>query len=78
MEEEKIPESNLHNIKPSDEDLFDNLKMLQLSDKNTEQEWSCPICMMIVYDPVNCTNCDPLYCRRCICRNLNNKCPTCN
>ena len=76
MEEQKLPESTLH--KPSDEDLYDNLKMLQFSDKKIEQEWSCPICMMVVYDPVSCKNCDPLYCRRCILRNLNNKCPTCN
>ena len=75
MEEQKHLEQTLQ---PTDEELFENFKLVQFTDKENEQEWSCPICTMLVYDPVSCENCDPLYCRRCVRHNLNKKCPTCN
>ena len=62
----------------SDEDVIEFLKQSQCLKESEESEWSCPICQSLVYDPMVCQNCEPLYCRSCLQKYKNKKCPTCN
>ena len=61
----------------SDEIVIEMLKQCQCEKESQESEWLCPICLMLVYDPMVCQNCEPLYCRSCLNNLKNNECPTC-
>lgn len=62
----------------SDEEVSELLKLSQCLKETQESEWLCPICQTLVYDPMSCLNCEPLYCRSCLLKLKNQRCPTCN
>ena len=62
----------------SDSDVAEVLKQAQCTKETEECEWLCPICQTLVFDPMSCLNCEPLYCRGCLLQLKNQKCPTCN
>ena len=59
-------------------EISEHLKMATFVDEHQENEWVCPICQTLVFDPMSCYNCEPLYCKGCLIKIKQPKCPTCN
>ena len=43
----------------------------------TPQEFSCNICTLLIYNPVECGSCDQLFCKECLDNWLKRGNPTC-
>ena len=54
--------------KIGDENRLDITNMIQLDKEKRERAnfFACVICTMVVKDPIECKNCDTLFCQECL------------